>query len=230
MKTEEFATEGARCENGTNTITSKTSEDAWAEQVIRGKSAFNVPIIDKYEYCRTHRHAIELFGAFSISRDFESSDYFIYHWFYKDREEPIGPYEQLIMDYDPRIDPHEGLCGGMPMPGDNDEMEAEFAIRSQIDFLNECFTLDEINLFGDYLRHYHNLDLHYYPIELPLVGARRFNPFFKMTWSELGIHLDMTDFSHHNLSFKVQACQWSYISNKSDSEVIAFFRKKFGAI
>jgi len=77
----------------------------------------------------------KLYRAYSIEKNFQNLGPFKIHWFCEGRNEPIGPYDQLIKDY---------KKGNV-----NQELGA-----------NECFTEIEIKMLRNYLKQDKNCICH----------------------------------------------------------------------
>lgn len=84
----------------------------------------------------------KLYKAYSIVDDFMDESRVKFHWFCWTRENPIGPYERLIIDYE---------------PGDYSEYS-----------INEYFTECEIEQLREYLKRVHDLRIHIEKIILPI--------------------------------------------------------------
>lgn len=70
---------------------------------------------------------LKLFRAYSIEENFQNDGRYKMHWFCQGREEPIGPYKQLIQGYE------------------RNNINQEQAV-------DECFTEIEIRMLRDYLK------------------------------------------------------------------------------
>jgi hypothetical protein len=89
---------------------------------------------------------LKLYGAYSIVSNFSGHDRVKFHWFVEKRDDPIGPYKQLIKDYEPE------KC------------------LYQEGFVDECFTKEEIEQLREYVARVHDDTLYIFEIDLPLPG------------------------------------------------------------
>ena len=146
---------------------------------------------------------LKLYRAYSIMDDFLGYGQIKVHWFCEDRNEPIGPYDQLIQDFE---------------PGQN--LYAE-------DSINECFTEEEIEQLREYLERVHGYKLHAIEVNLPMpecmpYGAIGAGGVLAMSTSgELGIirgHHDdyymLSTEEEYSLPFKV----WGYFDTAEPAD------------
>jgi hypothetical protein len=149
---------------------------------------------------------LKLYEVYSTVGCLMDYKYTIIHWYYKDRKEPIGPYELLIEDYDPE--------NGYPKAK-----------------ANELFTEEEANLLRAYLEVVHRDKPHIVEMELPM--NRDLVPFdvlppytickmsanFELKIFAVSDHYELYKEKCYSLPFRVKGCfNWRDYPVRSDKE------------